>query len=244
MTDPVILYGTQSNGETLPVQVDDFGRLVAEGLQGAKGDPGEPGAEGPQGPEGPQGQPGTGIPLDGTEGDVLTWIDGAPQWASQGPTDIVWPNYVTAPTGWMPGSNSYIIFDGTDAQAATNDAGGLVLFEFPEDTSIVSFGMNTSNTTTTERYRYTFNDITGDITDTGGGGNTMLFHGLAGLQMTAGDTVTIQRVSSFYNTTVRSFTLNGEELVWAPALRMHIRREVAMAIAEARSNSLAESSES
>ena len=34
MTDPVVLYGTQSNGETLPVQVDDTGRLVAEGLQG------------------------------------------------------------------------------------------------------------------------------------------------------------------------------------------------------------------
>jgi len=32
MTNPVILLGTQSNGETLPVQVDEFGRLVAEGL--------------------------------------------------------------------------------------------------------------------------------------------------------------------------------------------------------------------
>ena len=43
MTDPVILLGTQSNGETLPVQVDEFGRLVAEGL---KGDPGDPGNDG------------------------------------------------------------------------------------------------------------------------------------------------------------------------------------------------------
>lgn len=33
MTQPVILYGTLSNGETLPVQVDDTGRLVAEGLE-------------------------------------------------------------------------------------------------------------------------------------------------------------------------------------------------------------------
>jgi len=33
MTNPVILLGTQSNGETLPVQVNAFGALVAEGLE-------------------------------------------------------------------------------------------------------------------------------------------------------------------------------------------------------------------
>ena len=49
MTDPVILLGTQSNGETLPVQVNQYGQLVAEGLQGS---------EGPEGPEGPPGEPG------------------------------------------------------------------------------------------------------------------------------------------------------------------------------------------
>ena len=54
MTTPVTLYGTQSNGETLPVQVDDTGRLVAEGLQG------EPG---PPGPEGPPGEDGGDFPL-------------------------------------------------------------------------------------------------------------------------------------------------------------------------------------
>jgi hypothetical protein len=32
MTNPVILLGTQSNGETLPVQVDATGRRVANGL--------------------------------------------------------------------------------------------------------------------------------------------------------------------------------------------------------------------
>ena len=65
MTNPVVLYGTQSNGETLPVQVDAFGRLVAEGLPGPEG----PG--GPQGPPGPEGPPGSGDYLADTERPVL-----------------------------------------------------------------------------------------------------------------------------------------------------------------------------
>ena len=56
MSNPVVLYGTQSNGETLPVQVDEFGRLVAEGLQGP------PGAEGPPGSDGENGQNGGSFP--------------------------------------------------------------------------------------------------------------------------------------------------------------------------------------
>ena len=44
-----ILYGTQSNGETLPVQVNETGQLVAQGLRGEKGDQGEPGPPGPVG---------------------------------------------------------------------------------------------------------------------------------------------------------------------------------------------------
>lgn len=82
MTDPVILYGTQSTGETLPVQVDATGRLVAEGLQGPEGPPGE---EGPQGPEGP---PGEGVPEPyGAEGDVLTIVNGTPAWAANIPPE-------------------------------------------------------------------------------------------------------------------------------------------------------------
>lgn len=54
MTDPVVLYGTQSNGDTLPVQVDATGRLVAEGLEGPQGPQGE---QGPEGPPGPAGEP-------------------------------------------------------------------------------------------------------------------------------------------------------------------------------------------
>ena len=66
MTNPVVLYGTQSNGETLPVQVDAFGRLVAEGLPGSEGPEGPPGPEGPEGPEGPQGPPGSSGPGGGS----------------------------------------------------------------------------------------------------------------------------------------------------------------------------------
>lgn len=69
MTNPVVLFGTQSNGETLPVQVDATGRLVAEGLQG------EPGEQGPPGPPGlPQ------LPSGEFEGAVLGWVDGALAW--------------------------------------------------------------------------------------------------------------------------------------------------------------------
>ena len=44
-----ILYGTTADGESLPVQVNEFGQLVAKGLQGEKGDQGDVGPEGPVG---------------------------------------------------------------------------------------------------------------------------------------------------------------------------------------------------
>ena len=53
-----ILYGTQSNGETLPVQVNAYGQLVAQGLDGAKGEKGDKGDQGDQGIPGEPGDPG------------------------------------------------------------------------------------------------------------------------------------------------------------------------------------------
>ena len=44
-----ILYGTTAEGESLPVQVNEFGQLVAQGV------PGEQGIQGPPGPPGPVG---------------------------------------------------------------------------------------------------------------------------------------------------------------------------------------------
>ena len=101
MTNPVILLGTQSNGETLPVQVDATGRLVAEGLPGPEGPKGEDGAQGPPGdaafePYGPDGsvlaieggepvwstEPISGLPEPGPEGSILTIVNGEPTWAA------------------------------------------------------------------------------------------------------------------------------------------------------------------
>ena len=80
MTNPVILLGTQSNGETLPVQVDAFGRLVAEGLEGP------PGPAGPEGPEGPPG--GLDLPPDPYEGALLGWLNGELAWVGSPPVPI------------------------------------------------------------------------------------------------------------------------------------------------------------
>ena len=75
MTEPVILFGTQSNGETLPVQVDATGRLVAEGLPG---------------PEGPPGPPGVGqLPPDPEEGQVLGWLNGELAWLNNSATGSI-----------------------------------------------------------------------------------------------------------------------------------------------------------
>lgn len=75
MTNPVILLGTQSNGETLPVQVDATGRLVAEGLPGPPGPPGE------SGPPGENGEPGPNVLLPyGPEGSFLVIENGVPTW--------------------------------------------------------------------------------------------------------------------------------------------------------------------
>ncbi len=61
-----ILYGTQSNGETLPVLVDQFGNLLAKGI------------EGPPGPEGP---PGVGeLPPGAFDGAYLGWQNGELVW--------------------------------------------------------------------------------------------------------------------------------------------------------------------
>ena len=81
MTDPVILLGTQSNGETLPVQVDAFGRLVAEGLQGPEG------PEGPTGPPGPEG-PSFELPPDPYEGALLGWLNNELAWIGTPPVPI------------------------------------------------------------------------------------------------------------------------------------------------------------
>ena len=90
MTNPVILLGTQSNGETLPVQVDATGRLVAEGLQGEPGKDGTDGTDGAPGAPGPPGPPGGEfeLPADPYEGAVLGWLDGGLAWVGNAPIPV------------------------------------------------------------------------------------------------------------------------------------------------------------
>ena len=54
----VVWQGITSGGTAVPVQVDDEGRVVAQGIDGKDGQDGAPGADGPQGPPGPEGPAG------------------------------------------------------------------------------------------------------------------------------------------------------------------------------------------
>ena len=65
MPDPIVLYGTRSDGSTAPVQIDSSGRVRINGL-GEKGDKGDPGENGSPGLKGDQGERG------GTARTVLT----------------------------------------------------------------------------------------------------------------------------------------------------------------------------
>ncbi len=61
-----ILYGTTADGDSLPVEVNELGQLVAEGLPGQQGPPGPPGV----------GQ----LPPDPFEGAILGWKDNTLAW--------------------------------------------------------------------------------------------------------------------------------------------------------------------
>lgn len=76
-----ILFGTTSDGNTLPVQVNASGQLVAQGMDGspgAQGPQGEPGEPGPPGEQGPPGEPGA----DGIDGVTETQGSWTPIWSS------------------------------------------------------------------------------------------------------------------------------------------------------------------
>ena len=126
MTDPVILLGTQSNGETLPVQVDGFGRLVAEGLQGPDGPPGPPGGAFP-------------LPADPYEGAFLGWLDGGLAWIGTPPVPI--PPGVFGPiTAWDP-VNTLLTVEG-DIPAAVG--AGVYVYQCDEKGVFFTSGCNVS----------------------------------------------------------------------------------------------------
>ena len=89
-----ILFGTTADGETLPVEVNEFGQLVAEGLNG---------------PPGPPGPPGVGeLPADPFEGAVLGWKDSALAWLGQ---TVPLPDNVFGPI--ISYENGLIVVEGT-----------------------------------------------------------------------------------------------------------------------------------
>ena len=125
MSDPVILLGTQSNGETLPVQVDAFGRLVAEGLQGPDGPPGPPGGAFP-------------LPADPYEGALLGWLDGGLAWVGTPPVPI--PPGVFGPiTAWDPVNNLITVEGEIPAEVGT----GVYLYQCDEQGVYYTEGCNT-----------------------------------------------------------------------------------------------------
>ena len=134
MTNPVILLGTQSNGETLPVQVDATGRLVAEGLQGTEGPPGPPGENGQDG------APGGSFPLppDPFEGALLGWLNGGLAWVSGGVTPIP-PGLFGPITDWNP--DGLLTVDGEIPSSVQN---GVYIYQCNEDGSLYTEGWNVS----------------------------------------------------------------------------------------------------
>ena len=132
MTDPVILYGTQSTGETLPVQVDAFGRLVAEGLQGPTGPPGADGEPGPPGGA-------FALPPDPYEGAVLGWLDGTLAWLGTPPVPI--PPGVFGPIlSWDSQSLRLTVEGEIPAEIST----GVYVYQCNEDGTYYTDGWNVS----------------------------------------------------------------------------------------------------
>ena len=157
MTEPVILLGTQSNGETLPVQVDAFGRLVAEGLQGSEGPQGPQGDQGEQGETGPKGDPGLiQWPPNPQEGYVLTWTNGAPAWKKPSGSDvgIQWSDYLLSSTGGFgPGWPATSLFDGDKDTMASTYQDGDLLFG-PPGLVLVNLQMSHKNANVYSGYKF------------------------------------------------------------------------------------------
>ena len=124
MTNPVILLGTQSNGETLPVQVDATGRLVAEGLQGAPG---------------PEGPPGVGaLPPDPFEGAFLGWINGELAWINS--SVPIAPGVFGPITAWDPVNNILTVEGGIPESVGP----GVYLYQCEPDGTFFTQGFDTS----------------------------------------------------------------------------------------------------
>ena len=122
-----ILYGTQSNGETLPVLVDQFGNLLAKGIDGPQGPPGDPGA------------PGVGeLPPDPYEGAFLGWLNNELAWIGTPPIPV--PEGRFGPiTGWD--SAGLLAVEG---EIPSQINSGVYVYQCNEDGSIFVEGWDNS----------------------------------------------------------------------------------------------------
>jgi len=142
-----ILYGTQSNGETLPVLVDQFGNLLAKGIDGGQGPPGE---------QGEQGEPGLiQWPPNPQEDDVITYKNGEVVWASSVvPPPTRWSQYMTSNNGaWTAGMGPTKAFDGLSSTNAYTEGDGPLYFAPPE-IQILTLQMSFLTNNAKDGYRY------------------------------------------------------------------------------------------
>lgn len=220
MTEPVILYGTQSNGETLPVQVDATGRLVAEGLQGQQGDQGPKGDTGATGPEGP---PGEGVPTPyGEEGQMLTIVNGTPTWATYVPPEppIMWSAYLSSECGWLNNSptGQFGAFTGNCNEASiSKDQGCWLRLIFPYEVEIslleVQLGQDQERA-----YEYSLDGTTGGRNTSKNRCDWLPLTQLSGI--TAPKDSYLRLRSTQHYTYLRGVRLNGEQLLDPAALAL------------------------
>jgi hypothetical protein len=132
-----ILYGTTGDGTTLPVLVDQFGNLLAKGIDGQPGQPGQDGAPGLPGPPGADGGD-FPLPPDPYEGAFLGWLNNGLAWISTPPVPI--PEGVFGPiTSWSP-STTLIV----DGEIPPQVAQGVYVYQCNQNGTIYVDGWNNS----------------------------------------------------------------------------------------------------
>ena len=132
-----ILYGTTGDGTTLPVLVDQFGNLLAKGIDGQPGTPGQDGAPGPPGPPGADGGSFL-LPLDPFEGALLGWENGGLAWIGNAPIPVP-PGRFGPIAQWDP--QGLIEVEGDVPSKLTT---GDYVYQCNEDGSIFVDGWNNS----------------------------------------------------------------------------------------------------
>ena len=121
-----ILFGTQSNGETLPVLVDQFGNLLAKGIDGAPGQEGPPGGSFP-------------LPPDPYEGALLGWLNNELAWIGT-PSKAPIPEGLFGPiTSWDTAGRLVV-----EGEIPSEIAQGVYVYQCNQDGSIFVDGWNNS----------------------------------------------------------------------------------------------------